>query len=76
MSKRPLSITLVATSCPCRKATVRAKRWAKIKTGMTSIEARKAGVPLKFLKNMRKAGHIKLAAVKKVVKSEPLKKAA
>jgi hypothetical protein len=66
MSKRTLIITLVASSNPCRKGTKRAKWWGKLTDGMTTAEALQHGVRRKFLRNMRKAGYIKLVVAKKV----------
>jgi hypothetical protein len=56
-AKSGKKITLVAKECPVRKGTSRAKFWAKLKTGLTTGEV---DVPLRFIKKMAKAGHIKL----------------
>jgi hypothetical protein len=54
------TITLIAKSCPSKSGTVRAKRWAKLKSGMSVGEANDAGVPSIYLKRMVAAGHVKI----------------
>ena len=54
------TITRLAESCPSKVGTVRAQRWAKLKSGMTVAEALAAQVPAGYLKRMEAAGHLKI----------------
>lgn len=56
-TKSGKKITLVAKTCPVRKGTERAKYWSRLKTGLTTGEV---DAPLRFIKKMAKAGHLKL----------------
>jgi hypothetical protein len=53
-------ITLIAKSCPSKSGTVRAKRWAQLKNGMTVAEAAEKKIPVVYLRRMEKAGHLKI----------------
>jgi hypothetical protein len=53
-------VTILAKECPARKGTSRAKFWAKLSNNMTIGEVRGAGIPARFLKKMKAAGHIKI----------------
>jgi hypothetical protein len=54
------TIKLIAAKCPSAAGTVRAKRWASLKSGMTVAEAGEKKVPVTFLRRMEKAGHLKI----------------
>jgi len=61
-AKKVAKIVLVAKTCPSKPGTIRAKRWALLKTGMTVVAAKAAGIPAVFLKKMAKKGALKIAA--------------
>lgn len=56
-TKSGKKITVLAKQCPVRKGTNRARYWSRLKTGVTTGEV---DVPIRFIKKMAKAGHLKL----------------
>ena len=53
-------ITLLAKKCPSKAGTNRAKRWAKLKNGMTLATALEAGIPRSYLNRMATGKHLKI----------------